>query len=443
MLLSVEITCKLNSEQANYIGHMNYAAYKLWNACNYERKNWKALGLPRFPDWYAQKASHKDDLWFKNLPSQTAQEVCKVLDKAWKSYFALLSSHGIANPRPPRFKSEGIRITYMQNGMRHDGDIIRLTLSKHLKEHMKQNYGLDCKFLYLKHDSFKRFSNIKQLHVYPPENGVSRMIVVYEIPDIGMLPDNGHYLAIDLGIRNPLTCLDSIGCDSFIVGRGFAALCRKYDKEIGRVQGVWYEKQAARGVKHPATSGHIQQLYVQRRDAVSNFLHQMTAYVAAYCTKHHVCAVIIGDITGIRNGFDKGHILNGKMHSFPYARIMAMLEYKLRMHGIRLIRINEAYSSSCSPLSPSVGKEHAKPAQRKFRGLYVENGKVWNADSVGAYNILRLYLQKTGRPDRIAGEMSANGLSSPKIVRLIPYKEKYRRSRKAAVGACEPPAIRR
>lgn len=82
MLLSRRTTIKLNSDESNVLGHMCYAAYKLWNICNYERKNYKELGLTVYPDWYRQKAVHKNDVWFKSLPSQTAQEVCKLLDGA-------------------------------------------------------------------------------------------------------------------------------------------------------------------------------------------------------------------------------------------------------------------------------------------------------------------------------------------------------------------------
>ena len=73
-------------EYANLIGHMCYAASKLWNVCNYERQHYKETGIEQYPDWYYQKKAHKEDLWYKQLPSQTAQEVCKLLDKAWKSF---------------------------------------------------------------------------------------------------------------------------------------------------------------------------------------------------------------------------------------------------------------------------------------------------------------------------------------------------------------------
>ena len=86
MLLSKKTSIKVSREYANLIGHMCYAASKLWNVCNYERQHYKETGMAQYPDWYYQKKAHKEDLWYKQLPSQTAQEVCRLLDKAWKSF---------------------------------------------------------------------------------------------------------------------------------------------------------------------------------------------------------------------------------------------------------------------------------------------------------------------------------------------------------------------
>ena len=67
MLLSQKTTIKLNNAESNIIGHMCYAAYKLWNVCNYERRNYKDLSLlVKYPDWYYQKSAHKDGLWCLN-----------------------------------------------------------------------------------------------------------------------------------------------------------------------------------------------------------------------------------------------------------------------------------------------------------------------------------------------------------------------------------------
>ena len=71
-----------------------------------------------------------------------------------------------------------------------------------------------------------------------------------------------------------------------------------------------------------------------------------------------------------------------------------MLEYKLKLYGITLIKQNEAYSSQVSPLAKEVCRENAHASGRVKRGLYKDGNSIYNADAVGAYNILRLY---TGR----------------------------------------------
>ena len=86
MKLTKETKIKLNEKESNILGHLCYAAYKHWNNLNYERLNYQELLFEKMPDWYEQKKAHKDDFFARLLPSQTAQEVAKQLDKAWKSY---------------------------------------------------------------------------------------------------------------------------------------------------------------------------------------------------------------------------------------------------------------------------------------------------------------------------------------------------------------------
>ena len=269
MRLSHKTKIKLKNNESNILGHMNYAAYKLWNVCNYERRNYRELELNQYPDWYYQKKAHKDDLWFKSLPSQTAQEVCKQLDKAWKSYHALLKSRGIENPNPPRFKQENMEITYMQNGIKHEAGSrkVRLSLPKKLKEYMKSEYGIEDKYLYLENEIFRDTDVIKQIKVYPPENGESEIIVIYEVADPEYMEDNGHYLSIDLGLHNLLTCYDSTG-RSFIVGRQYQNICYRYEKEIARVQSQWSRIQSSQGIKYPKTSKHLERLYEKKNCSI-------------------------------------------------------------------------------------------------------------------------------------------------------------------------------
>ena len=137
---------------------MNVIIIKNWD--------WKSIltGIIR-------KKAHKGNLWYRQLPSQTAQETCKQLDKAWKSFYVLKKTGGIKEPNPPRFKQDNIPVTYMQMGIRHEkgSDQLRLSLPKDLKSYMEETYGIHEKFLYLENKIFRNMDHIKQLRIYPPE----------------------------------------------------------------------------------------------------------------------------------------------------------------------------------------------------------------------------------------------------------------------------------
>ena len=91
-----------------------------------------------------------------------------------------------------------------------------------------------------------------------------------------------------------------------------------------------------------------------------------------------------------------------------------MLEYKLELFGIHMERVKECYSSQCSPNCDIVEKASATPEKRINRGLYVDGQFKWNADGVGAYNIMRLYFQQEG----IAQTINSKGLSNTIIIKV-------------------------
>ncbi|MFR0756346.1 MAG: hypothetical protein ACLSHV_07030 [Hominisplanchenecus sp.] len=95
----------------------------------------------------------------------------------------------------------------MQMGIRHEkgSDQLRLSLPKDLKGYMEETYGIHDKFLYLENKIFRNMDHIKQLRIYPPENGKCDLIVIYEMEEPEQLSQNGHYLSIDLGLHN-LSC---------------------------------------------------------------------------------------------------------------------------------------------------------------------------------------------------------------------------------------------
>ena len=88
--------------------------------------------------------------------------------------------------------------------------------------------------------------HIKQLRIYPPENGKCDLIVIYEIEGPEQLSQNGHYLSIDFGLHNLMTCYDSGSGRTFILGRGCRTKyvrssfsCAKNNCQTSKESGSW------------------------------------------------------------------------------------------------------------------------------------------------------------------------------------------------------------
>ena len=69
MLLTCQFELNVDEKTSIILGHLCYAASKLFNVGNYERKEYKSLGFDTMPDWYDQKKRLKDSFWYKSLPS--------------------------------------------------------------------------------------------------------------------------------------------------------------------------------------------------------------------------------------------------------------------------------------------------------------------------------------------------------------------------------------
>ena len=277
---------------------------------------------------------------------------------------------------------------------------------------MKSEYGIEDNYLYLENRIFRDTDTIKQIKLYPPENKEARVIVIYEVDDVMQVEENGHYLSMDLGLHNLFTCYDSEG-KTFIAGRKYLNICYRYDKEIARIQSQWGKIQSSKGIKCPKSSVHLKKLFQKKQNSINDYLHKVTRMIAEYCRTNEISVVVIGDIKNIRKDSNLGHAVNQKLHSLPYSRIYEMLSYKLALYGIRMIREKESYTSQCSPFAPSVSKEYADKKKRIKRGLYKEGNAVFNADAIGAFNILRKYLKENEKEI----VFPVKGISDPIVIK--------------------------
>ena len=404
MLLVHKFQYKADKVTNIILSSLTYASARLFNVGNYERHEYKSLGFDKMPDWYDQKKRLKDNIWFKSLPSQTAQDILKRVEEGWKSYLKLLKTKGIENPNPPFYKPKGghYNIKYLNDSFKVLGNTIRLMISKNEKEYLKEKYNIDNKFIYIKLD--KEIENIKQIEIKYINEYKYDINVIYEIPNIDIKECNDRYISIDIGICNLATIYDNKGYCFIITGGAYQNALYYYNKKIAHYKSIL---DMQRGTTK-CSSKRLNKLYDKKKRVITYILHKSTKMVIDYCINNDITRVIIGDITNIRKDNDLGHENNQKLHSLPFFEFYKKIEYKLKLQGITLIYQNEAYTSSCPIDSEDIEKEY-QDKHRIERGLYKHNNIIYNADCVGAYNIMRKYAIN----NNIKITMINKGLSNP------------------------------
>ena len=435
MLLTYQFELNVDEKTSIILGHLCYAASKLFNVGNYERKEYRSLGFEKMPDWYDQKKRLKDNIWYKSLPSQTSQDVLARLNEAWNSYFALKSRYEYkkekghlkeyeGEPQSPYYKKDSHHTSfkYLQNSFKVIDNKIRFSIPRRLKEHLKERYDIKKDFFYI--SLKKSFSIIKQIEFSYIAKNKYKVYIIYEEDIKPLKEDNKHYISIDIGTKNLLTVYDNNGFSFIVSGQSLLNTNYYFSKKIAYYQSRF--DKCYPNHKRGVSTKRIKRLYELKNKRINLILHRTSKYVVDYCNNNDVSKVIIGDVSGILHQKKKfntnkdKHRYNQNIRAICFARIYHYLSYKLNKEGIELIIIDETYSSGCSPKSLRVSKDYYDKSQRIKRGLFKSGRDIYNADAVGAYNIMRLYRQNFS----LDFDMPIKGLSNPRR-EYIPVTDQF------------------
>ena len=86
-----------------------------------------------------------------------------------------------------------------------------------------------------------------------------------------------------------------------------------------------------------------------------------------------------------------GKVTNQNFVSIPFDTLINYITYKAELEGIKVVLIDEAYTSGTSCLdNEKACKKNYNKSRRKQRGLFVSNdGRQINADVNASYQIMR------------------------------------------------------
>jgi len=389
------IQYKLNptEEQKKHLSNLGFYATKLYNTDNYQRRQeWEKTG--KIPNAYVQKKALRENVWFKLLPSQTAQEVIFVLQQNYNSWFALRKTDKTANPPRFRKKKELSTLSFYSHNKQFklSEKGIRISLSRKYK---KEN---EVSYLEIAYKDWKSYPDAKVKHCQILcKKGEWFANIVYEVAEPSIVL-NERVRAIDLGIINLASVADNQGNSKIYSGRQALAVQHYFNSRKARVQSK-LTKQFPKRHK----SKCMNNLNRKQSKQINQILHSVSKKIIDDAKKDNISVLVIGDIKNIRKGKNFGKIGNQKLHSWSFSKLTEQIKYKAILSGIRVVAVSEAYTSQTCSCCNNVRK-----ANRKHRGLYVCKfcGRVINADVNGAVNILKKYLQVFPKENRSIGQVA-------------------------------------
>ena len=396
MKISFQYRPKMSEETLAVIEELCFHTTKLYNIVNFDLHE---HGFQCYVDMNRSYAGN----WHKTyLHSHNYQQLLKVLEKNWKSYFNALADYkenplkykGI--PQPPKYKNMDDRkneVIFTNLAVRIKDDTLILSLSKIMQEKFKVD---SLKFaLPKKVQSRMDFNRLQQVRLtYDRSRKKWYLIIIYE-KDCDVLPEGYHnIMSIDLGSTNLAACCFLHDEESFLIsGKPLKSRVSHINRRIGHLQSIAMSMHGSR--KHSNTKA-INKLYSQRENYAKDYLHKASRMIVSNAYRKHCSTIVIGDLKDIKQSMDH----NKLFVQLPVRILKDMVTYKANLLGIQVITVSEAYTSGCSALDlEPVNREYYNKNRRMKRGQFLSGtGLTINADINGSLNILRRYLGVKNMP---------------------------------------------
>lgn len=359
-----------------------FASKNLYNAALYEiRQHFIFVG--KYLNYKQMDKLMQKHEAYRLLPSKVSQQVLKLLDKNWQSYFAALEawkqdpSQFLGRPKIPGYKDK------------KDGrNVLVYTIQALSKPALKNGI---IKPSQLGIEVRTRHRNVDQVRIVPKKSGCYVVEVVYTQEEKHAQLDHSLVAAVDIGVNNlvALTANKRGFVPRLVNGRPIKSVNQCYNKQIRKLQ----KKMSS----NHHTSRELERVASKRTRRIDHYMHTTSKRVIDLLVAEGIGMLVIGKNPGWKQESNMRKKDNQHFVQISHARFIDMLIYKAGLVGIRVLVQEESYTSKASFLDldpiPVYGKEEGKPAfsgKRIKRGMYQsKSGTKLNADVNGSYNIMR------------------------------------------------------
>jgi putative transposase len=353
--------CKNLYNSANYIYRQNFFATQETNALAVYR------ALKTSPD-------------YKALPAKVAQSTLGLVLKAWTSYYLVVRNY---QEDPTKFKAAP-QIPHdrgSRDRKREDGRyVVVFNCQAVSKRALKKGYARPSGTnIWLP----SKVTSILEIRIVP-KVGCYVVEVTYEKLE-QPLEVNQRVAAIDLGLNNLATLTYNVpGLVPTIFDKRAVKSTNQYCNQVSSV----LKSLLPAGKKN---SKKLAKLWHKRNCKVDYYLHTTSSAIIKELVNHQIGLLAIGWNQDFKDGIKTAKVNNQNFACIPHRRLVQMLQYKGQIAGIKVVLVEESYTSKCSALDWEPIQQHSDYiGSRVKRGLFrTKTGRFINADVNGSLNIGR------------------------------------------------------
>lgn len=325
----------------------------------------------QYLNYYSNYHVTKEQECYSYLPTKVFCQTVKMVDKNFKSFFALLKNKTVKNKIPKYLDTvKGRYLTIFPKqaiGLKE--------FKKSGKIHLSQtNIYINTKI--------SNFNNIKEVRIIPRLKQYVIEIVYFKQEKESK--DNNIVASIDLGLNNLATVTYNNGdCPQIINGRPLKSINQYYNKD-----NAYYRSKLQGSQK---TSKRISNLINKRNNKINDYLHKASRELVNQLVSKNIATLVIGKNVNLKQDINLGKVNNQNFVQLPIMQFAEMIKYKCELEGITVTYHEESYTSKCSFLdNEEICKHEDYLGKRIKRGLFkTAQGRLINADVNGSYNIMK------------------------------------------------------
>lgn len=383
---------------------LSFLVKNLYNATLYYQR--RSLFKSDFQNYYAinREFTHTNQPDYRALPAKVSKQVQMLVDKTFKSYFALVKKKNTENYSPKVKLPKYLAKVTGRYVVPYPKDALSLKVEGYVK---LSKTSITIKTCVPK-------ESIQGARIVPKGNHYVIEILYKAVskPLRSELPERVAF--VDPGLNNLMTITSNCFNPILVNGRPLKAINQLANKELAKLK-------SKLSVQSLYMSPLLQSVYSKRARRLTDMLHKITTQLVNHLDSYNIDTVIFGHNIGQKQDINLGRVTNQNFVQIPFTQLIAQLQYKCRLKGIRFIVTEEAHTSKCSFLDKESIEHHAKyKGKRVKRGLFkTSKGILINADVNGSLNIGRKYLTKVGLYTDKLNQTLIQFMVNPQLVNFV------------------------